>query len=201
MHDDVIKWKHFPRYWPFVRGIHRSPVNSPHKGQWHGALMFSLICTRINGWVNNGEAGDLRRYRAHCDVTVMGPEMFNFDWIDLIRVPLLKQTFIHIFYLINQISKEHNINRQEITANAFVHLYCKMYSKFSWNGYFFGVLPICVNLLETNIEIMFFFSSKFSYSCSLNLCHWILLPKENTNIERHEIILLSFCTTAVASVR
>ena len=32
-HDDVIKWKHFPRSWPFVRGIHRSPVNSPHKGQ------------------------------------------------------------------------------------------------------------------------------------------------------------------------
>ena len=25
-HDDVIKWRHFPRYWPFVRGIHRSPV-------------------------------------------------------------------------------------------------------------------------------------------------------------------------------
>ena len=33
--------------------------------------MFSLICTRINGWVNNGETGDLRRYRAHYDVTVM----------------------------------------------------------------------------------------------------------------------------------
>ena len=32
--DDVIKWRHFLRYWPFVRGIHRSPVNSPHKGQW-----------------------------------------------------------------------------------------------------------------------------------------------------------------------
>ena len=44
IHDDVIKWKHFPRYWPFVRGIHRSPVNSSHKGQWCGALMFSLIC-------------------------------------------------------------------------------------------------------------------------------------------------------------
>ena len=42
-HDDVIKWKHFLRYWPFVRGIHRSPVNSPHKGQWRGALMFPLI--------------------------------------------------------------------------------------------------------------------------------------------------------------
>ena len=70
-HDDVIKWKHFPRYWPFVRGIHRSPVNSPHKGQWCGALMFSLICVWINGGVNNREAGDLGRYRAHYDVTVM----------------------------------------------------------------------------------------------------------------------------------
>ena len=44
IHDDVIKWKHFSRYWPFVPGIHRSPLNSPHKGQWSGALMFSLIC-------------------------------------------------------------------------------------------------------------------------------------------------------------
>ena len=70
-HDDVIKWKYFPRYWPFVRGIHRSPVNSPHKCQWRGALMFPLICVWINGWVNNGEAGDLRHYRAHYDVTVM----------------------------------------------------------------------------------------------------------------------------------
>ena len=69
--DDVIKWKHFPRYWQFVRGIHRSPVNSPHKGQWRWALMFSLKCALINGWVNNREAGDLRRHRAHYDVTVM----------------------------------------------------------------------------------------------------------------------------------
>ena len=70
-HDDVIKWKHFPRYWPFVRGIHRSPVNSPHKGQWRGALMFSMICVWINGWVNISEAGDLRCHRAHYDVIVM----------------------------------------------------------------------------------------------------------------------------------
>ena len=71
VHDDVIKWRHFPHYWPFVRGIHRSPVNSPHKGQWRGALMFSLICVWINGWASNREAGDLRRYLAHYDVTVM----------------------------------------------------------------------------------------------------------------------------------
>ena len=71
MHDDVIKWKHFPRYWPFVRGIHRSPVNSLHKGQWRGALMFSLICSWIISWINNREAGDFRRHCDHYDVFVM----------------------------------------------------------------------------------------------------------------------------------
>ena len=70
-HDDVIRWNHFPRYWPFVRGIHRSPLNSPHKGQWRWAMRFSLICVWINGWQNNREAGDLRRYRAHYDVIVI----------------------------------------------------------------------------------------------------------------------------------
>ena len=77
IHDDVIKWKHFPRYWPFVRGIHRSPVNSPHKGQWRRALMFTLICVWINGCVNNREAGDLRRYCAHYGVTVMCYQSFS----------------------------------------------------------------------------------------------------------------------------
>ena len=88
--DDVIKWKHIPRYWPFVRVIHRSL----HKSHWRGALMFSLIFASINGWVNNRykrpvtssfdvfcawincwennrEAGDLRRHRAHYDVIVI----------------------------------------------------------------------------------------------------------------------------------
>ena len=77
-HDDIIKWKHFPhdwpfvlRYWPFVQGIHLSLVNSPHIGQWRGALMFSLICVWINGCVNNHDAGDLRCHHTHYDVTVM----------------------------------------------------------------------------------------------------------------------------------
>ena len=66
-YQDIIKWKHFPRYWPFVQGIHRPPVNPPHKGHWRGALMFSLIFAELN----TREAGDLRRYRAHCDFIVM----------------------------------------------------------------------------------------------------------------------------------
>ena len=65
------------------------PVNSPHKGQWRGALMFSLICACISAWVNNRQAGDLRRHCGHDDVTVMNwprtttrkTESINFTWI------------------------------------------------------------------------------------------------------------------------
>ena len=58
-HDDGIKRKHFPSYWTFVQRIQRSPVNSPHKGQWRGALIF-FICASTNGGVHNRDAGDLR---------------------------------------------------------------------------------------------------------------------------------------------
>ena len=46
-------------------------ISRTKASDWHGALMFSLICVWINDWVNNREAGDLRRYRAHYDVIVM----------------------------------------------------------------------------------------------------------------------------------
>ena len=64
LHDNVIKWKHFPRNWPFVWGIHRSreiPTQRP-----------VMICVWINDWVNNREAGNLRRHRGYYDVNVMG---------------------------------------------------------------------------------------------------------------------------------
>ena len=50
-----------------------SPVTGefPHKGQWRGALMFSVISASINGWANNREAVDLRRHCAHYDVTML----------------------------------------------------------------------------------------------------------------------------------
>ena len=65
------KWKPFLRYWSFVRGIHRSQMNSHQKGQWRRALMLSLICAWTNGWVNNRDDSDLRRHRAHGDVNIM----------------------------------------------------------------------------------------------------------------------------------
>ena len=67
--------EHIPRYLLFVRGIHQSPVNSLNKGEWRGALMFSLICTCTNGCVNNRDAGDLICNRVHDDVIVMDTSM------------------------------------------------------------------------------------------------------------------------------
>ena len=72
-HDDVIKWKHFPRYWTSVWGILQAPVNSPHKGHWRRALMFSLICTWINGWVKQSRGWwfetPSRSLCLHCNVS------------------------------------------------------------------------------------------------------------------------------------
>ena len=72
-HDDVIKWKHFSRNWPFVWGIHRSRW-IPHTKASDAELwcfLWSLICVWIHGWVNNREAGDLRRHRCYYNVNVM----------------------------------------------------------------------------------------------------------------------------------
>ena len=68
-------WRHemetFSALLALCAGNSPVPVKSPHKGQWRGALMFSLMCVWINDWVNNREAGDLRRHRGHYDVNVM----------------------------------------------------------------------------------------------------------------------------------
>ena len=74
-HDDVIKWKRFPLYWPLV-GLHWSPVISRHKGQWRGALILSLICAWIKSWINDRDAGDLRRHPAHYGDVVMMQRSF-----------------------------------------------------------------------------------------------------------------------------
>ena len=83
-HGDVIKWKHFPRYWPFVRGIPRSPVNSPPKCQWRGCFPWSAPW--INGRVNNREADDLRRPHAHCDVIVMNAHCWQSTLTELMSL-------------------------------------------------------------------------------------------------------------------
>ena len=115
IHDDIIKWKHFPHYWPFVQGIYRSPVNSPLKGQWRKALMFSLICAWLNGWINNGEAGDLRRHRVHYDVTVMWTKVY----LNAIQSAVPSN---HHFTLCWPVINKKQIEASQITVNITAYL-------------------------------------------------------------------------------
>ena len=82
-HDVVMKWKIFPRYWPFVQGIHQSPVNSPQKGTVTRGLMFFML-VRANSEINRRVAGDLRRHGAHSNVIVMMYEKLSH--MDVIRM-------------------------------------------------------------------------------------------------------------------
>ena len=65
--NDVMICYNFPSYRPLLRGIHWSPMDSLHKGQWRGALIYSLMCPLRTGWTSIGVAGELRR---HGDVHV-----------------------------------------------------------------------------------------------------------------------------------
>ena len=114
IHDDDVKWKHFPRYWPFVLEIHRSPVNSLQKGQWCGALMFSSICAWVNGWVNNREAGDLARHWAHHDVTVMVTRHASLDFT---IKHVNKEVFLEYFCChFNTFMNDHYINNKHFLS-------------------------------------------------------------------------------------
>ena len=125
-HDDAIKWRYFSYYWIFVQGIHRSPVNSPHKGQWRGALMFCLIWAWINGWVNSRKADDLRHHCAYCDVTVMRSP--HFGPCAVITKHIHERTF----------TRTHAHIRTEHTQTV-VYVYCVLRTVL----YFFGVIHIC----------------------------------------------------------
>ena len=71
-------------------GIPRSPVDFPRKGQWRGALMFSLIHSWRHGSANSRDAGDLRPHGAYYDVTVM---LFNITWAVIHQPYLLVKMF------------------------------------------------------------------------------------------------------------
>ena len=90
------------RNWPVMRvplfiALQR---NAAHKGQWRRALMFSLIGAWTNGWVNNRDAGDLRRHRARYDATVM-EWMDEWQWHFQEMYNVLKCIYIYIFIYIS----------------------------------------------------------------------------------------------------
>ena len=94
-HDDVIRWKHFPCYWHFVRGIHWSPGGFPSQRPVMRSIVF-FFCVWTNGWANNRDVSNLRRHRARYGVTVM----CVIRYIGLVSLFTLKLRFSHARWLI-----------------------------------------------------------------------------------------------------
>ena len=103
-YDDIIKWKHFSRYWPFVK------VTGGF--QWRGAWVFSLICAWTNCWVNTGDAGDWRRHRGHSKI-----------------ITTIKNKLLLVLWLLGPIKQKHGQNliefrltcRKAIRVIAWIH--------------------------------------------------------------------------------
>ena len=140
--------KKFPRYWPFVRGIHRSPVNSPHKGQWRGALMFSLICACINGWVNNWDAGE-------CGITVMLVSFMS--GLRFIRLTALMYLILwYVLPLYNNESMDFAIEVTHRIGSSVEHLFWSYETEFdqfgaSYSTSLSGVLQLATSLTRVVI--------------------------------------------------
>ena len=130
-HDDVIKWIHFPRYWPFVRGIHQSPMkNASDVELW----CFLWSAHWINGWAINHEASDLRRHCTHYDVIVMNSEKPLIDWL-WILIPVCMHD-----------------NPQCVNVSRILNLHLIVYS----NLYVNGLVKDCTNLIANALELLQF---------------------------------------------
>ena len=137
LHDNVIKWKHFPSYWPLWGN---PPVNSPHKGQWRGALMFSLIYVWTNAWASNRDACDLRRHCTRYDVTVMRilyhpelkPHQNPFVYIRFVfcLVNFIFYKICEILTMLCSKVRKYSTVKMGVISEDFVRFYCKIPLKF-----------------------------------------------------------------------
>ena len=89
-HDDVIKWKHFPRYWPSVRGIHRSrwiPSQRPVTRSFDvffDQRMYKRLSKQLWCWWFETPSWSLWRHRneyraQHVKLTFPQHRKFHFD--------------------------------------------------------------------------------------------------------------------------
>ena len=130
-HDDVIKWKQFPRHWPFVRAIRRlavdlHPYPSPpppppplqRPATWRFDVIFDL---RLNQRLSKHprDAGDMRRHRVHRDVTLM------WSWcLRLCNSPLFQEfTKVNSLYL----------SKTDWCIDAGFHMYYRFCELSIWN--------------------------------------------------------------------
>ena len=196
VHDDVIKWKHFPCYWPFVRGIHRWPVDSPHKGQWRWALMFSLMCACTNDWANTPDTCVLRRHVALCDVTVMRQEC-SVD-TNIVRFRYNTPTF-------SKLSQKTTM--MDIICPHHLHIHNSSHSAHVSCIFFTGIHALrSVDIIKLNK------TSLSDGACSIFYAWWHLLNRSNiyqfvSNFQSHFNVWtctlgsVKFCEVSFAPVR
>ena len=190
MNDDVIEWKHFPCHWPFVRGIHRSPMDYPYKRQWGGALIFSLICALTNAWAHSRDADDLRRHRAHFDVNAMWCQCYfcklNNTKIMYGNRILWKQNYCHLIFLWNKRVVDNLRNLRKISISIV------------YRGIMFTFLTWCKRLDIGKTQVLYVYAESRSLynlgSCRSRLCaaqSWIM--HDNANITSLGLVILHTC--------
>ena len=159
IHDDVIKWKHFPHYWPW------SPANSPHKGQWREALVFSLIWAWIYGWVSKLDAGDLRRHRNHYHVILMR----NASQAILCRLATLTNLWFYLIHTRTSEERHHTFLNVSGSRSQFCLYNVNCYYLIIWIP-----LPIALLLFRhARFEICILNNQIKYLPCALGLeSHW-----------------------------
>ena len=160
-----------------MRGIHRSPVNSPHKGQWPGALMLSLIWAWTKGSENHPDAGDLRHHHTHYEITIMSFTAFRrynqpfrviHDKIEqlschtkfyndhLVRVWMTATQYAHWMWW-----KKHQWN----ATKSVTPWMAQQWSEFAWNLYYVCLVCFCGQSL---VDIC----APLSIAFGLTYWHW-----------------------------
>ena len=193
LHDDVINWKHFPRYWPFVRGIHRSPVNSPHKAS-DAELWCLLWLAPEYGWVNSREADDLRRHRAHYDVIVMGLLYFVIRFILFMLI-----VYTHFLNVISRTLVQsldclsaREVSLKDMGKNNRIHLRTYLWEHdvvIQWNHF-----PRCRPFVTQNFIFVFICAWASGWAINLGACDF------RRHRIHHDVTVMKSSSTTCASI-
>ena len=154
-----------------------------HKGQWRGALIFSLICAWIDGCIDNRKAGDLRRHRAHYDVTVMTKWIIprSTIWLSVVPGTQLKTRFHGPV----SISEKTSYRKISWSLEAARFVFRIVWSLWNLTGTSAALLPMCLPnfkaILQFKVPISWLRDFTRSYEKRSfrilrqgPVCHWMM---------------------------
>ena len=148
----VSRWRHQMEIFSALLTL--CAGNSPVKGNDAGLWCFLWSAPWINGWVNNREAGDLRRHRAHYDVIVM---------MNLIAILRQGQSKMLIIWLHRQPGARVQVERLDSTLHLvtiYICIYIYIYilvdsSIHSYNQYRLNTM----NMLQAGVCLLLIYAT------------------------------------------